>query len=131
MAARDKNADLWRGGIVAYAIDGDVARVDLINEAINNYEANTSVRFVKRHLHRDYVRFRLDAQSPFQSDSIGRDGGEQTIDISSAFVGSYYHEIGHVLGLIHEQKRNDRDSFVIIHWDNIPEDRYHDFEAVE
>jgi hypothetical protein len=31
MAASDKNADLWRAGIVAYTIDGDVARLDLIN----------------------------------------------------------------------------------------------------
>lgn len=37
-AARDKSADLWRAGIVAYTIDGDVARLDLINEAINGYE---------------------------------------------------------------------------------------------
>lgn len=131
MAARDKNADLWRAGIVAYTIDGDVARLDLINEAISNYEANTSVRFVRRHLHKDYVRFRLDARSPFTSSGVGRDGGEQTINISSASVGSYYHEIGHALGLIHEQQRNDRDNFVTIHWSNIPEDRYHDFEAVE
>jgi hypothetical protein len=131
MAARDKDADLWRAGIVAYTIDGDVARLDLINEAINGYEANTSIRFVRRHLHGDYVRFRLDAQSPFFSDSIGRAGGEQTINISSARVGSYYHEIGHARGLIHEQQRNDRDSFVIIHWDNIPEDRHSDFEMVE
>ena len=62
---------------------------------------------------------------------IGRDGGEQTINISSAGVGSYYHEIGHALGLIHEQKRNDRDSFVTIHWSNIPDDDEDQFEMVE
>jgi hypothetical protein len=131
MAARDKNADLWHGGIVAYTIDGDVARLDLISEAISNYEANTNVRFVRRHLHEDYVRFRLDAHSPYFSDSIGRDGGEQTINISSTQVGAYYHEIGHALGLIHEQKRNDRDSFVTIHWSNIPEDDHDQSEMVE
>jgi hypothetical protein len=131
MAATDKNADLWRAGIVAYTIDGDVARLDLINAAISGYEANTNVRFVRRREHKDYVRFRLDAQSPFVSDSIGRGGGEQTISISSASVASYYHEIGHALGLIHEQQRSDRDRFIIVHWDNIPEDRHHDFEMVE
>lgn len=128
MAAKDKGADLWEGGIVAYTIDGDVARLDLINEAIAFLEANTNVRFVRRHDHSDYVRFRLDARSPFTSDSLGRDGGEQTISISSRNVGSYYHEIGHALGLIHEQQRSDRGGHIIIHFDRIPEDRHSDYE---
>lgn len=29
MAAKRKNADLWRSGIVAYTIDSDVASLDL------------------------------------------------------------------------------------------------------
>jgi hypothetical protein len=29
------------------------------------------------------------------------------------------HEIGHALGLIHEHCRNDRDTYVTVHWENI------------
>lgn len=36
-------------------------------------------------------------------------------------VGSLYHEILHALGLIHEHSRNDRDLYVSIQWQNIPD----------
>lgn len=38
------------------------------------------------------------------------------------------HEIGHAVGLYHEQSREDRDSFVRVLWDNIEDGKGHNFD---
>ncbi|MGI8432923.1 MAG: M12 family metallopeptidase [Chthoniobacterales bacterium] len=55
------------------------------------------------------------------SSSVGKAGGEQFIKIApnSWNRGTLCHEIGHTIGLFHEQQRDDRDTFVVIHFDNI------------
>ena len=42
-------------------------------------------------------------------------------------IGVFLHELGHVLGLLHEQTRPDRDCYINIHWDNILPGYKHNF----
>lgn len=43
-------------------------------------------------------------------------------------TGSVIHEIGHTIGMFHEQSRSDRNSFVTVNFANIPDDREHNFD---
>jgi hypothetical protein len=44
-------------------------------------------------------------------------------------VGVAVHELGHVLGMAHEQKRRDRDQFITVNWSNIRSDWRAQFTA--
>ena len=62
------------------------------------------------------------------SSQVGRQGGRQTLRLADwATKGTAIHEFGHALGFMHEQTRNDRDSYINIIWSNIKQNKKHNF----
>ena len=116
---------LWPLGIVPYQIHADLTSTSVpgkVAAAIADIESKTSINFVERtpsnaSSYPDYLEI---VNSTGCASYIGRTGGRQSVWLSPlCSTGNAIHEFGHALGLYHEQSRQDRDSFVTIHWENI------------
>lgn len=115
----------WPDGNVAFRIDPALPNQQRVTDAIAHWEANTNIRFRQRTNEANFVTFRPSAGC---SAHVGMRGGEQSVNLATGCtLGNTIHEIGHTVGLWHEQSREDRDSFVQIVFTNIQPDAVHNF----
>lgn len=127
----------WSNGTVPYiyASDFTFAAKRLLKRAFTSFEKRTCIRFKKRHNETDYVVFSTPTDG-FCSSYIGRMGGQQVVNIGEDCqkIGSYKHELMHLLGILHEQSRPDRDEYIDIMYDNIDKiywDNFHKYVLVD
>uniref|UniRef100_A0AC34RIY0 Zinc metalloproteinase n=2 Tax=Panagrolaimus sp. JU765 TaxID=591449 RepID=A0AC34RIY0_9BILA len=101
-----------------------------IRNALQIWEEHTCIRFKENGQDVDRLEF-FDGGGC--SSFVGRAGGTQGISISTPgcdIVGIITHEVGHALGLFHEQARPDQQDHIAIHYGNIPIGRWNNFHPV-
>jgi hypothetical protein len=134
--------DNTKKGEIPYTIEPNFPKQDRVIKAIQHWESKTRIRFIKRtdknaQYYPNYLTFMryYDPTHPheyFCASDVGMRGGQQGTEISDeCTLGAVMHEIGHTVGLYHEQSRTDRDTFVKILWDNIEEVNKPQFDKVD
>jgi hypothetical protein len=118
---RNKEWKLWSARKVPFVFDEGYPsnlKEDVI-KAMEEIENHTRIWFCKRGNEANYVKITNTGVRSYSD--VGMIGSEQVCNIQAGFKA--LHELGHTLGLVHEQCRSDRDTFIEVHWENIQDDR--------
>lgn len=122
----------WHNHTVNYVIDAAFPDTDEdeIRDALFTWTMASDFVFVESSAG-DHIRFEFGAPGDGCVSPVGRQGGEQVITLEALCdEAGAVHEIGHALGLWHEQSRVDRDDHIVILEDNIQPDKLHNFAIV-
>ncbi len=121
--AFDGTAPTWTGGNVYYSFSNNVSAVQqkAFLDGAAEWATFANIHFIPWTTQANYVTVFVGQGLEGGESAVGMVGGQQFLEIGPTAWNrpTICHELGHTLGLVHEQSRSDRDSYVTILTNNI------------
>jgi hypothetical protein len=124
-----KAAWRWPNGVIDYKFDKGFNFTKQVKAAMKTFESLTPLRFYEINdtalkeaniTIEDHIVFKQNNTDGCWS-YVGHTGGAQGLNLGNGCEdeGTIMHELGHTIGLIHEQARADRNKFVHVEMENV------------
>ncbi len=123
----------WRNNTVDYVFSGGTtARRNDILTAMRYWTEATGIKFrAVDPAKRFHVRITFDSRGGNRAALGFQRVYGQLCNLANGGVGIAVHELGHTIGMVHEQNRSDRDTYIRINWDNIRPEWRSEYEALD
>ena len=123
---------------IPYIITSGSGNLANLNSAIAQFNSTfANIKFVARTAQTDYVNFNFDANnnSAQCEATLGRAGGEQQVGGSGGSsnpctITTILHEMGHTVGLWHEQARPDRNTYITVNYGNVVKGSFYNYDQI-
>jgi len=128
--------DIWPKGVIAYHFPWTMGgKEKMIFQSMDEWSSKTCIKFTRKgsQLHRSvghghYIIIK-DLGGCFSS--VGYSHKNVVFSLARngcMFKKTILHELGHIIGLHHEQSRKDRDASLVIVYKNVSPSEYHNFD---